>query len=126
MVHSADKNVFCYRQIRAQGNFLVDGTDSGILCILWRMDVGFPFDSIHVNASAVFFMYTGKHFDQSGFPSTVFSHQSMDFPPAQGKIHLVQCQSARKLLADPAHGQHCIALHSLLRSFQPLHGKDTL
>ena len=66
------------------------------------MDVRFR--PLHPDRSAVLFIYAGQHLDQCGFSGTIFSHQRMDFAPAQGKVHIVQCPCARKNLVDIAHG----------------------
>ena len=100
----ANEHILRHRQIRAQGDFLVYGADARVLGILRRMNRGFPFDSLNMNAASVLFIDAGQHFDQGGFSRAVFSHQGMNFSPPQRKIHVIEGSGAGKQLADSPHG----------------------
>ena len=101
---SADEHIFRYRQVRAECDFLIYRTDPAVLGLLRRMDMRLARDPFDPDASGVFFINARQHFDQSGFPGSVFSHQRMDFSLTQGKIHIFQRFDVRKIFADPAHG----------------------
>ena len=61
---TADKQIFCHRQVRTEVYFLIHGTDAIGLCLLWRVIDNLFIFTIHMNGTAFEFMYTGQNFDQ--------------------------------------------------------------
>ncbi len=98
-----DKQVFSYRKMREEVEFLIDDADSKLLGIAGVRDrYGF---SSYLNLSAIHLVHPGEDFHQRGFSCAVFSQEGMDFPGAKVKVHVIQCMDSRKGLIDILHYQ---------------------
>ena len=108
---AADEHVLRHGEVRAERDLLVHGADAVALRLLRGVDDDGMIDPFDPDLARIHGVHAGQDFDQRRFARAVFPHQRVNRSFAQGKIHVFQRFHARKILADPAHGQNNFVLH---------------
>ena len=100
---TADEDVLRHRHVGGEGEFLVDGDDTGGLRFVRRGETYTP--AVELNGTAVGRLGAGKDFEQGRLAGAVLAQESMDFRVTNLEVDVLEGAHAGEGLGYSPHAQ---------------------